>query len=132
MVKKILVVEDDPINARVLSDYLGAHGYSISVARSGPEGFQRFSEDQPDLMLIDLLLPRKNGFELCFDVKRTEHGRQMPVLLMSAVYRDVRHAAQYAIRDLNAESFITKPFEPSEILSRVESLIGPSGQSGAS
>ncbi len=126
--KKILVVEDDPINARVLSDYLGAHGYSMTVARTGTEGFERFKRDEPDLMLIDVLLPRKNGFELCFDVKRTERGRSMPVLLMSAVYRDVRHAEQYAIKDLNAESFITKPFEPSEILSRVQSLIGPSAQ----
>lgn len=122
--KKILVVEDDPINARLLTDYLGAHGYETSVARTGPEGMSCFEREAPDLMLIDVLLPRKNGFELCFDVKRTEHGRSMPVLLMSAIYRDVRHAREYATHDLNAEGFITKPFEPSEILSRVQNLIG--------
>jgi DNA-binding response OmpR family regulator len=122
--KRVLVVEDDPVNARVLSDYLSAHGYATSVAVTGLEGLERFLADKPDLMLVDVLLPRKNGFELCFDVKRTEQGKQTPVLLMSAVYKDLRHAEEYSKRDLAAEGFLLKPFELSELLHRVRFLVG--------
>ena len=71
-----------------------------------------------------MLLPRKNGFEVCFDIKRTERGRDTPVLLMSAIYKDVAHAEGYAKNELGAQGFLVKPFELSALLSRVRSLIG--------
>lgn len=125
-IKKVLIVEDDPVNARMLSDYLSAHGYATSLAMSGVEGLDKFYSEKPDLMLIDVLLPRKNGFELCFEVKRTEQGKSTHVLLMSAVYKDVLHAEKYSKYDLSAEAFLPKPFELSELLSRVRSLVGDS------
>jgi DNA-binding response OmpR family regulator len=121
--KKVLVVEDDPIAARVLQDFLRANGFRTVVAKTGPEGLERFEQESPDLMLIDVLLPRKNGFELCFDVKRSARGALTRVLLMSAIYRDLAHAQRYAQDDLHADAFMVKPFELSELLARVKALL---------
>lgn len=121
--KKILVVEDDAVSARMLRDYLDAHGYATSVAVTGPEGMTRFQADPPDLMIVDVALPMKNGFELAFEVKRTERGRATPLLLMSAVYRD-DHAAKYARDDLHAQGWLSKPFDLRTLLEEVERLIG--------
>ncbi|MBV8756722.1 MAG: response regulator, partial [Deltaproteobacteria bacterium] len=84
--KKILVVEDDPVNQMILIDFLAANGYQTVAASSGPEGIERYDRDAPDLCLVDVQLPRKNGFELVREIK----GRALktPVLLMSAVYND--------------------------------------------
>src|SRR5437879_3370172 len=98
--KKILVVEDDPVNGLVLMDFLDAHGYTTSLARNGADGVVAFGQDEPDLMIVDILLPLKNGFEVCFDVKRTPRGEKTPILLMSAIYKDLEHAKQYANQGL--------------------------------
>jgi DNA-binding response OmpR family regulator len=87
-----------------------------------------FDKDRPDMVLVDVLLPRKNGFEVCFDIKRTERGRTVPVVLMSAIYKDLVHAHEYAKTDLGAAGFLVKPFELSDLLSRVHALIGPAAQ----
>ncbi len=123
--KTILVVEDDPVNGLVLLDFLEAHGYRVLLSKTGPDGVAAFAQDRPDMVLVDVLLPRKNGFEVCFDIKRSLRGRDTPVLLMSAVYKDVAHADGYARTDLGAAGFLVKPFELTELLSRVQSLIGP-------
>jgi DNA-binding response OmpR family regulator len=83
-----------------------------------------FEQDRPDMVLVDVLLPRKNGFEVCFDIKRTDRGRGTPVLLMSAVYRDVEHAERYSRAELGAAGFLLKPFELGDLLARVRTLIG--------
>ena len=122
--KTILVVEDDPLNLEILSDFLGAHGYQTLAATTGPEGVESFKRDKPDLMLVDIQLPRQNGFEVAFEVKATEDGRDTPILLMSAVYTDVEHARPYTERGLKADGYITKPFELNKLLATVQDLIG--------
>ncbi|HEY3818742.1 MAG TPA: response regulator [Polyangiaceae bacterium] len=124
--KTILVVEDDPVNGLVLLDFLEAHGYRVFLSKTGPDGVLAFDKDQPDMVLVDVLLPRKNGFEVCFDIKRTERGRTVPVVLMSAIYKDVVHAHWYAKTDLGAAGFLVKPFDLADLLARVHALIGPS------
>jgi DNA-binding response OmpR family regulator len=122
--KKILVVEDDVVSARMLRDFLDAHGYTTSIASTGPDGIAMFESEAPDLMILDVALPMKNGFEVCFEVKRTAHGRTMPVLMMSAVFRDELYADRYAREDLHAQDWLSKPFELQTLLTRVEKLIG--------
>jgi DNA-binding response OmpR family regulator len=122
--KKILVVEDDVVSARMLRDFLESNGYETTVATTGPAGLSRFEQEQPDLMIVDVALPLKNGFEVCFDVKRTAHGAAMPVLMMSAVFRDPAEMDRYAREDLRADAWISKPFELVSLLERVHSLIG--------
>ena len=122
--KKILVVEDDPVNATVLRDYLEAYGYTILVATSGPAGISSFNVERPDLAIVDVLLPRTNGFEVCFEMKRTEHGKKTPIFLMSAIYRDLAHAEAYTKTDLQAQAYFVKPFDLERLLSHVQLFIG--------
>jgi DNA-binding response OmpR family regulator len=122
--KKILIVEDDPVSSQALSDYLTANGYFTSVARTGPEGVESFATESPDLMLVDVQLPLKSGFEVCFDVRQTAHGRHIPILLMSAVYTNTDHAKPYAERGLGVQDYLVKPFSMRAMLQRVQSLLG--------
>lgn len=121
--KKILVVEDDPINLQILSDFLGAHGYDMRAAATGPEGVKQFWSERPDLMLVDIQLPRKNGFEVCWEIKRTPEGARMPVLLMSAVYTPRDELDRFAAPSL-AAGYLAKPFDLGDLLARVKGLIG--------
>lgn len=122
MAKRILVIEDDPIGRKVMTDYLVAHGYEVVTAQNGVEGVEAAERERPDLILCDVLLPKKSGFEVCFEVKRTPHGQKTPVVLMSAVCKDA-HSEFYAAVDLHAEGYFVKPFMMSALLSRIRTLI---------
>lgn len=122
MSKKILVVEDDPIGRQTITDFLSAQGYQVEVAANGVEALERFSEVAPDLALVDVLLPRKSGFEVCFEMKRTAHGRAMPVLMMSAVCCET-YDVKYAAEDLHAQGYLMKPFRMNALLERVRALL---------
>ncbi|MEO8703625.1 MAG: response regulator [Kofleriaceae bacterium] len=121
--RHVLIVEDDRVTALVLSEFLSAHGYRTSVAGNGQDGVTRFVEDRPDLALVDALLPRKNGFQACFEMKHSEHGRHTPVMLMSAVYRNTENAEARA-HGVKAESFLIKPFDLDMLLTRIHELVG--------
>lgn len=117
----VLIVEDDQMTALVLSEYLRAYGYRVTLARNGLEGITQFMSDRPALALVDVLLPRKDGFAVCFEMKL--NASAVPVLLMSAVYRDKEAAETYA-RALFADGFMVKPFDLDALVSRVHELIG--------
>lgn len=121
--KTVLLVEDDPVNGQVMSHFLEAQGYRTTLVRNGVEGVEAFERERPDMAIVDVQLPRKNGFEVCFEMKRTEHGEATPVLLISAVYTDTAHAERHSA-DLKAEGYLVKPFEMEALLERVEALIG--------
>lgn len=122
--RHVLIVEDDEITALVLSEYLAAHGYRTTVASNGPDGISKFIALEPDLALVDVLLPKRDGFEVCFVMKACEHGRHAPIMLMSAIYRDAEQAETYA-RGLLAAGFLKKPFDLDVLVARVHELIGP-------
>lgn len=120
--KKILVVEDDPINQMILSDFLAANGYDTIAAASGPEGIERFDADAPDLCLVDVQLPRKNGFELVREMK--SRGKAVPILLMSAVYNDRDQSNRTIQLGTLADGYLSKPFDLAALLSQVRELLG--------
>jgi CheY-like chemotaxis protein len=121
-VKKILVVEDDPVNQMILTDFLAANGYQTVAASSGPEGIERYDREAPDLCLVDVQLPRKNGFELVREIK----GRELktPVLLMSAVYNDADQSTRTVQLGTLADGYLTKPFDLVYLLDQVRRLLG--------
>jgi CheY-like chemotaxis protein len=123
-VKKILVVEDDPVNQQILSDFLAANGYETVAASSGPEGLARFDGEAPDLLLVDVQLPRKNGFELCREIKSRPQGKATPILLMSAVYSDRDQTSRTSEIGTLAEGYLTKPFDLVALLATVRQLLG--------
>jgi CheY-like chemotaxis protein len=123
MGKRILVVEDDPIGQKVLVDFLTTLGYDVTAARTGVEGVDRALRLKPELVLCDVLLPQKSGFEVCFELKRAPETRDVPVIFMSAVCKDT-HARDHAARDLGAQGYFEKPFRLAEMLERIQQLIG--------
>ncbi len=122
--KKILVVEDDPVNQMILVDFLAANGYQMIAAASGPEGIERFERDTPDLMLVDVQLPRKNGFEVVREVKSQPAGKTTPVLLMSAVYSDRDQTTRLEKLGSLADGYLSKPFDLVQLLAQVRHLLG--------
>ena len=122
--KKILVVEDDPVNQTILLDFLAANGYETLAASSGPEGFDRFVGDAPDLLLVDIQLPRKSGFELLREIKARPDGATTPVLLMSAVYSDRDQSSRTVQLGALADGYLAKPFDLVQLLAQVRRLLG--------
>jgi DNA-binding response OmpR family regulator len=122
MSKRILVVEDDPINQKVFSDFLTAYGYRVSIARTGAEGVEKAAILRPDLVVCDVLLPQKSGFEVCFEIKRAPETRDVPVIFMSAVCKDA-YSEDYASVDLRAQGYFVKPFAMGAMLQRIRELL---------
>jgi DNA-binding response OmpR family regulator len=121
-VKKILVVEDDPVNQMILTDFLAANGYETVAASTGPEGIEQFMRNVPDLCLVDVQLPRKNGFELVREIKAQR--QTTPVVLMSAVYNDADQSTRTVQIGVLADGYLTKPFDLALLLSTVRQLLG--------
>ena len=112
------------MNQMILSDFLAANGYQTLAASSGPEGIERFEADAPDLMLVDVQLPRKNGFELVREIKSMPRGKQTPILLMSAVYTDRDQSSRTIQLGALADGYLSKPFDLVQLLTTVRQLLG--------
>jgi two-component system response regulator MprA len=123
-VKKILVVEDDPVNQQILADFLAANGYATIAASTGQEGLTRFEQDAPDLLLMDVRLPRKDGIEVCREIKSLPRGKTTPILLMSAAYSDHDQPSRAEQSHALADGYLTKPFDLVALLAAVRQLLG--------
>jgi DNA-binding response OmpR family regulator len=115
--ERILVVEDDHHIAQLLRVYLERDGYEAHIARDGREGLRTFSEIEPDLVILDLMLPGLHGRDVCRAI-RTKNAT--PILMLTALddERDVIEGL-----DLGADDYITKPFKPTVLLARVRSAL---------
>lgn len=124
MPKRILVVDDDRNIGQILHASFSSKGYETIVSRNGEDALERFEKDNPDLVLLDVLLPKMNGWEVCRKLKETENGRKTPVILMSAVYKNYK-MQQDAVTKYGADDFLEKPFQLSKLLDKVLSILGP-------
>ena len=111
--KKILIVEDDPSIANLQKDYLELSGFSVKIVNSGNEGLQALKEETYDLVILDIMLPGADGFQVLQTIREKE---DIPVLLVSA-----RSEELYKIKGLGlgADDYITKPFSSGELVARV-------------
>jgi len=123
MKKKILVVEDDPVNATMIFDYLSSQGYDVAIVMNGEDAVTKSQSLAPDLMIVDVQLPKKNGFNVCQEVNRLS-GNAIPILVMSAIYND-ETARAFVENDLRAAGFLRKPFKLKELLQRVRAVFNP-------
>jgi DNA-binding response OmpR family regulator len=114
---RVLIVEDDPVLARVLADNLGFAGYDTQVAGDGHEAIARSRSFQPDLVLLDLNLPNRSGFELCSILRRG--GRTLIVILSARSQK----ADKLRGLKLGADDYLTKPFDLDELLARVQAVL---------
>ncbi|UBF25505.1 response regulator [Kovacikia minuta CCNUW1] len=116
----ILVVDDTPSNLRLLSDLLTAQGYQVRKIADGRWAIQAAQLSPPDLILLDIVMPGINGYEVCRLLKANERTREVPVIFLS-VNDEVLDKVQ-AFR-MGGVDYITKPFEPAEVLVRVETQL---------
>ncbi|MBN1886518.1 MAG: hybrid sensor histidine kinase/response regulator [Thermoflexales bacterium] len=112
----ILIVDDNPTNLAVLSDSLRAHGFKIVVARDGEKGFERAVYKQPDLILLDVMMPGVDGFETCARLKAEAQTRDIPVIFMTALANTESKVEGFGA---GAVDYITKPFQQEEVLARL-------------
>jgi two-component system alkaline phosphatase synthesis response regulator PhoP len=116
--KRILLIEDEPGLVLTLSDRLSKEGFAVESARDGESGFERATTEAFDLILLDVMLPRKNGFDVCRDLRQL--GNQTPVLMLTARGQVVDKVVGLK---LGADDYLTKPFEMIELLARIEALL---------
>jgi DNA-binding response OmpR family regulator len=128
--KRVLVVDDDPDILKLCTRALASKGWIIRTAADGAEAEQRLREEEPDLVLLDAMLPKVNGFEVCQRLKANRALRHVPVVMMSAMYHGWRFA-QDVKEAYGADDFIEKPFSVPELLRRVEERLAASSQEPA-
>ena len=117
-VRRLLLVEDEPSLARTLGDRLAAEGYEVEVAGDGPSGQRLAADGSFDLVLLDVNLPGKNGFDVCRDLRR--EGVVTPILMLTARNELVDRVLGLK---LGADDYLAKPFETLELLARIEALL---------
>ena len=116
----ILVVDDVPVNIQLLVTYLSAEGYNVVSAKDGHDAMKAVKEHQPDLVLLDVMMPKMNGFEVCEAIKSDDATKFIPVILVTALNEPEDKVKGM---DSGADDFLTKPFNKLELLVRVRSLL---------
>jgi two-component system, OmpR family, alkaline phosphatase synthesis response regulator PhoP len=118
MNKRLLLVEDEPGLVLTLTDRLTSEGYDVTSARDGETGLERAANEAFDGIILDVMLPRKNGFDVCRDLR--QRGVNTPILMLTARGQVVDKVVGLK---LGADDYLTKPFEMMELLARVEALL---------
>ena len=113
---KILIVDDIPANLAVAVDYLEEQGFQVMVAQDGEEGVERALLVQPDLILLDVMMPGTNGFDTCRRLKTMERTRSIPVIFMTALADVTDKVTAF---DVGGVDYVTKPFQVEELLARI-------------
>ena len=114
----ILVVEDEPSIALMLNADLTSEGYDVTIASTGPEALAKTAEHDFSLILLDVMLPGKDGFEICRELRQA--GRTRPIILLTARAHD---AEKVMGLELGADDYITKPFNPRELRARIKAVL---------
>ena len=124
---KILVVDDDPDMRETLQMILESGGYTVVLAEDGEQCLAKLKEEHPDLLILDLLMPNMDGFEVCKALKdpRLAKYAQIPIIILSSVQEDVsqrRYELEMGIQ-LDVDDYVEKPVEGSVLLRRVDRII---------
>jgi len=117
---KILIVDDNPEIVKLLAAVIEMNGYDIFVARDGMEALSQIEQVAPDLVILDLGLPKLSGEEVCRSVRRTAHTADLPVIMLSGKADD---ADRIIGRVLGADHYLTKPCDPDALLDIIEDTL---------
>ncbi len=119
--KKILVIEDNAINLRMVSYALTKKGYNVITATNGLVGYKMIDEQHPDLVILDIMLPGLDGYDICERVRMNPETEKIPIIMTSG--KTLQEDKDIGMR-MGASVYLTKPVPPSEMLSNVKSLLG--------
>ncbi|HEX2234917.1 MAG TPA: response regulator [Actinomycetota bacterium] len=119
--KRILVCDDDPVILRLLQVNLELEGYEALLAHHGVKAVEVALEQLPDVIILDIMMPRMDGYEACERIKSNEATKDIPVIFLSAKAQpsDIERGRRFGV-----DEYLTKPFDPSELLEVVERLSG--------
>jgi DNA-binding response OmpR family regulator len=123
---KILIVHYDPGSLDRLRKILEANDFEVAVARDGTTAMVAFLEQEPDLVLLEAMLPKVHGFEVCADLKKTRRGRGTPVVVMSTVYKGRKYRDE-AIHTHGADAYIEMPLADAELVATLRRSLGKPG-----
>ena len=118
---KILLVDDEPDLVQLVSLRLVTAGYEVAVAYDGQQALDRVKESKPDLIILDLMLPKMDGYKVCGLLKRDTRYSKIPVILFTA---RAQEADMRLGEEVGANAYITKPFEPKTLLGKIQELLG--------
>ena len=119
--KKILVADDEPNIVTALEFLLTRGGYEVQVARNGEEALRLIERDPPDLVLLDVMMPLRSGYEVCERIRSRAEWRAVKIVMLSAKGRDAEVSRGLGI---GADLYITKPFSTRELMRRIGELLG--------
>jgi len=113
MAKRLLLVDDSPADLHLISSVLSVSGYQISTAANGEEGLAKAKSERPDLIILDVVMPKMNGFQVCRAIKSTSDIAAVPVILLTSKNQK---SDQFWGMKQGADMYLTKPFAPNELL----------------
>jgi len=116
--KSVLIIEDNPAMLRGLEDNFDLKGYSVKTARDGEKGLEAALTEEPDLIILDIMLPKINGYEICSQVRKK--NLDMPIIMLTA--KDQESDVVLGL-NLGADDYVTKPFSIKELLARAEAFM---------
>lgn len=120
MAKKILIADDEPNIVISLEFLLKREGYEVVVARNGVEALVRVRAERPDMAILDVMMPQRNGFEVCQDLRQDPEFKDLRIMMLTAKGRDTEVSKGLA---LGADVYMTKPFSTRELVAKVKALI---------
>ena len=119
--KRILIADDEPNIVTALEFLLERNGYEVLVARNGGAALKMIEESRPDLVLLDVMMPVKSGYEVCQRMRERADWRHIKVIMLTAKGRDVEMSKGLSI---GADLYITKPFSTQDLLAKIDALLG--------
>ncbi|MBI4598508.1 MAG: response regulator [Candidatus Omnitrophica bacterium] len=122
---RILLVDDEPSIVKMVGKRLEVEGFDVLVAVDGQEGLAKAQAERPHLIILDLMLPKMNGYEVCTMLKQDTRYQQIPIILFTA---KASEKDEKLGMDCGADGYIRKPFRAQELLEKIRALIGASSQ----
>jgi two-component system, OmpR family, alkaline phosphatase synthesis response regulator PhoP len=119
--KNVMIVDDDPHVVRSLAFVLNKEGYNIRTTSDGEEALEKIRDSKPNLMLLDIMMPKKNGYEVCQEVKNNPALSDIYIIMLSAKGQEADREQGLS---MGANEFMTKPFSPMKVVERVKQILG--------
>jgi CheY-like chemotaxis protein len=124
MSKLIYIVDDEKEICELLRIVLESRNYEVQVGYDGEDALMMIEKKKPDLLIIDMMMPRKNGYEVIARLKNIPETAQIPIMVLTSLTKGSRKSDEEWKKSLAVQDFITKPFEPLGILKRVQEIVG--------
>jgi len=122
MTKKVLVADDEPNIVAAVEFLLQRSGYEVHVARNGEEALKLVEAHQPDLVLLDVMMPLRSGYEVCMRMRERPEWRHIKIVMLSAKGRDAEVSKGLAT---GADLYVTKPFSTRDLIGKINNLLDP-------